>query len=80
MNKADIQSAINKHGAKTVREAALARMGGDKGSALQKVGLAAENLAEAMEIADMAYDNLGSAAQAIDYAQATAALKRFDKT
>jgi hypothetical protein len=79
VDKSLIQAAINKHGAKHVRDAAHARMSGDKGAALLTVGLIANNLAEAVTIADVAYDNLSAAGQAIDYAQATAALKRFDK-
>lgn len=80
MDKSVIQAAINKHGAKRVRDAAHARMSGDKGAALLLVGLVADNLAQAVTIADVAYNNLGAAAQAIDYAQATAELKKFDKS
>lgn len=80
MDKAIIQAAINKHGAKKVRDAAHARMGGDKGAALLAVGLVADNLAQAVTIADLAYNNLGPAGQALDFAQATAALQRFDKS
>ena len=79
MDKAIIQSAINTHGAKRVRDAAFSRIGGDKGAALLAVGLVADNIAEAVEIGDVAYENLGIAGQAIEKAQATAELKRFEK-
>ena len=80
MDKTIIQSAINAHGAKAVREAAYKRMGGDKGATLSGMGLSAPTIADAVRIADMAYAQMGDAAQAIELAQATAALDRFDST
>ena len=75
-----IQATINAHGAKAVREAAFARIGGDKGAALARIGLQAKTIAEAVAIGDMAYAQMGAASQAIELAQATAALERFDVT
>ena len=75
-----IQATINAHGAKAVREVAFARIGGDKGAALARIGLQAKTIAEAVAIGDMAYAQMGAASQAIELAQATAALERFDVT
>lgn len=80
IDKTVTQTAINTHGAKAVREAAHKRMGGDKGMALARMGLSAATIADAVQIGDMAYAQMGDAAQAIELAQATAALERFDST
>lgn len=78
IDKTATQAAINTHGAKSVREAAFARIGGDSGAALARMGLHAETIGDAVAIGDMAYAQMGEATQAIEQAQATAALHRFD--
>lgn len=80
IDKQATQAAINAHGAKAVREAVYKRIGGDKGMALARIGLSAATIADAVQIGDMAYAQMGAAAQAIELAQATAALERFDAT
>lgn len=74
-----IQSAIRQHGAKTVYDAAHRHMAGDKVRGLASVGLAAENMGDVVSVSSAAYKEMGPAAQAIDSAQATAALKRFEE-
>lgn len=79
MTDQDIFDACRKHGPKAVYDAAHRHMGGDKVRGLASVGLAAVNMGEVVQVASRAYDQLGPAAQAIDYAQATAELSRFEK-
>ena len=79
MTDQDIFDACRKHGPKAVYEAAHRHMGGDKVRGLASVGLAAVNMGEVVHVSGLAYAQLGPAAQAIDHAQATAALDRFEK-
>lgn len=69
-----IQQAIQQHGAKAVYEAATAHMAGDKKNGLTKVGLQAKTMGEVFAIQTEAYKQMGQADQAIDNAQAHAAL------
>jgi uncharacterized protein (DUF4415 family) len=73
------QQAIQKHGAKAVYQAATAHMAGDKANGLTKVGLVANTMGEVFAIQTEAYKQMGPADQAIDAADATAALEVIRK-
>ena len=73
------QQAIQQHGAKAVYQAATAHMAGDKANGLSKVGLAAATMGDVFAIQTEAYKQMGPADQAIDNAQATAALESIAK-
>ena len=69
------QQAIQQHGAKAVYQAATAHMAGDKANGLDKVGLTAKTMGDVFGIQTEAYKQMGPADQAIDNAQAAAALE-----
>ena len=71
-------AAVRAHGAKRVYDAAHSRMSGAR-MPLEKIGLVAHTIANAVQIASVAYDNLGPAAQAIDLAQTQSKLSQLDK-
>lgn len=73
------QQAIQQHGAKAVYQAATAHMAGDKANGLSKVGLQAKTMGDVFAIQTEAYKQMGPADQAIDNAQATAALDSIAK-
>jgi predicted HicB family RNase H-like nuclease len=75
----ETQQAIQQHGAKAVYQAATSHMAGDKANGLAKVGLTAKTLGEVFAIQSEAYKQMGPADQAIDHAQATAALDGIAK-
>ena len=77
MSKA--QKAIQQHGARAVYQAATSHMAGDKANGLTKVGLDAKTMGEVFSIQTEAYKQMGPADQAIDNAQATAALGSIAK-
>jgi hypothetical protein len=62
-----IIEAIQKHGAKAVYEAAMARFAGNGQGPLDAVGLGASTLGDAHEIAGIAYEHMTRAEQAQDY-------------
>jgi hypothetical protein len=72
MERADIELAIDAHGAKTVYEAAYRHMGGAK--SLADVGLTPSNMGEVDFAMTVAYEHLSEAQRAIDYADATSKL------
>lgn len=74
-----IQQAIQQHGAKAVYQAANAQMAGNKAEGLAKVGLTAKTMGEVFAIQTEAYKQMGAADQAIDNAQATAALESITR-
>lgn len=61
-----IDSAIEKHGAKAVYEAAYKRMQGDK-KTLASVDLGAADMGAAWQIMNMAFNSLSPEEQAADY-------------
>lgn len=74
-----IDRAIDRHGAKKVYEAAFARIENKGQSALHAVGLAAETLGDAMEIATAAYARMSKTEQAHDYWTATKELNEMPR-
>lgn len=74
-----VAEAIKKHGAKTVYNAAVACMEGDK-SALPAVDLGAANMGAAYSIMMAAHGQMSAADQAADYWDAQSKLDSIDDT
>jgi hypothetical protein len=79
MDMSKTQQAIQQHGAKAVYQAATSHMAGDKPNGLAKVGLTAKTMGEVFAIQTEAFKQMGPADQAIDHAQAKAALDAIAK-
>lgn len=76
MDKQIILDACQKHGAKSVHDAAYQRMSGDN-DALTKVGLAAKTIADADEIGRVAFDLMGAVERSEDLADITINLAKL---
>lgn len=70
--------AIRKYGAQAVYTAANHHAAGNAQCGLVTVELEAKNMGDVFAIQSAAYAELGDAAKAIDYAQATAALSKLN--
>lgn len=75
----DISDVINKHGAKSVYEAACAQMAGDMGEALRRIGVESPSLATAFDIQSAAYERLTAEDKAREHWDVQQALKGFDE-
>ena len=76
-NKAAIEQAIRSHGAQAVFTAAHRHMGGDYKRGLRSVGLQPVTMGDVWRTMSAAYAEIGPAAEAIDAAQAKAALEKL---
>jgi len=68
-----IQSAINEHGAQAVLEAAKKQMAGDTDQ-FAAMGFIPESMGCVYKVMTVAYEQMGEAARAIDYAKTQAEL------
>ncbi len=77
MDAASINAAIAEHGAAKVYAAATKHMAGQQPD-LSSLGLRPKTLRDVYDALSEAYNQLGEADKAIDAAQTSAALKRFE--